>query len=371
MQRTITLISMLLFSILWIMSCSKTPEERFAIAVEKFNEKQDPEARMLIEEAFLKEWGAVELDDNREYVSAQNAIILIEEDQSTVITSDGFREPWSKEIRFAHYTVETSTLCISDGFSAEFYTFSIDEEDESVHINRERELFLTSDDKTSIDSLNIDNNKLFYFYKRQLHSIDLLTDEKKVVSLSKGSEVTLNPPYDKFAFKVFTYIDGPYIGCCLGDAGKYNLYVFDHTSQEQLFRQSVPSRFFYIKDSNLYFITGKTGNWDITENSLVNEESKVIKSFTSLKDISISRNKIFFIDEEGYHIMDSNFSFEFTENPMAQIERILNDYLIVSYRNTRYLVSTQLYFSITEKYESLTPKLFTSGGDLRADDLEK
>ncbi len=367
-NRVTTVLCGALIGVLFF-GCSRTPEERFTHAVEKYNRKQDAESRLVIENNFLTDLQAVKLNAHDDYLPGVNAIILKDGDISTVITSDGYSEPWNENIRFAHYDPATSTLCISDGFSAEFFTFSTDE-DGTDHISRERELYLTKDDETAIDSMYIFDDTLFFYYKRQLHAINLVSENKKIISRKDGKEITAGPPYDKFAFKVYMAVDGTHVALAVGDAGMYSLYVFDHVQSVLVFQKKVPSRFFSLNGDRISYLAGKTGNWQVNRIDLGSTTEKTIRSFSTLRDIAVSTDRIFYVDQDGYHITDPDFLLDYAENPMAKIDRIVNDYLVIEFRGEHYFVSTPLYFTITNRYESLVPNFFKHNPGLTADDLK-
>jgi hypothetical protein len=355
--------------IIILSGCKRTPEEIFENAVIKYNKKQDTKSKLIIEENLLQDWKAVKVGDIKNYRHANNAIIIKNGTSSIIITSDGIQEPWNKEILFAYYDSHSSRLCISDGFSAEFYQFIYNEELKRNQISKVKEVFLTKDEEKAIDALYMADDTIYYIYNNIIYSLHSLTDEKNVISSDKGKDFRIEPPYQKFDYKIYLKVNKSYAAVTIGDAGKYNLYFIDHQKGDLLLKKSVPSRFLNLSENKLYYITGKTGNWELDRFSPQQNDFETIKSFKSLKDISVSSDKLFFVDENGLNITDSELALEFNENPRAKINAIIMDYLIVTYNGVNYFISTNLYFEVTRKYELLVPNFFSDTSGLTAGEL--
>ncbi|MDA3900101.1 MAG: hypothetical protein PF637_06230 [Spirochaetes bacterium] len=344
-----------LFLLLLLFSCTKTPEELFQNAIIEYNTNQDPEARIIIEENYFSTLKAVEVEIADTYLAGHNCIILKSNAVTTIITSDGYKEPWSDDILYAYYDPQTQTLCTSDGYKAEFFIFSKDEQTGEQNIARLKTIELSDDEETTIDAFYVYNNTLYYFFKRRIYSADTVTGETTNIF----PELTFPPPFTKEQFRVSLSIKADHLAVNIGNAGSYHLSLFSLSTKKSLFHNKKTNSFFYaLLDDSVYYIGGKTGAWIIYRYPFTSQTPEPVKEFTSLKDISISGETVFYVDADDFHITGINFKSQISEKPLYPIKRLINDYLLIEHNRQLYLVKTKNYFDTNRHFEQLVPEFF-------------
>lgn len=363
-MKNVLMFSVITLFLVFLSACSQTPEEKFEKAVLKFNKKGDEKSRLYIYNYFLSECCAVEVEDAEDYIPGTNSIILKKDGTSRVITSDGFSEPWSDEVQYSHYDPLTKTICISDGFKADFFKFSLTDEGKQ-HIYRLNSIEITNDGKSPIHMMYMHNDYLVYLYKDKLYRLDI--DLYKSTPLL--SSYTFTAPYTKMDYKVTMDIEDNFLAICIGDGGSYNLSLFDISSEKKIiFNKKIMSNFFFVDNKGVSYLEKNGSSWNLVHQDGTSEK-KNVKSFTNLKDITKSGDTIFYINDSGLHIEDTHFASTYSENGLFTIKKLLNNYILIADNSKKYLVHTTLYFDNYSKFKTLVPVFFEE--TLTSDDLDK
>ncbi|HRX14884.1 MAG TPA: hypothetical protein P5123_01070 [Spirochaetota bacterium] len=349
MKKALPLLLLICFS------CSKTPEEKFQEAVLKYNESKDPEARLVIEENYFNSLGAVQIDKADNYIAGHNCIILEKESLTTIITSDGFKEPWSEDILHASYNPETKVLCTSDGYKAEFFVFGRNEETQEQTVKRVNTIELTKDEEKPIDAFYVEKDSLYYFYNNRIFTADISSGEANNLL----PDTTFSAPFKKDQFRVSLKIRSDHLAVCIGNAGSYNLSLYSLTTNKKVFQnKKTTSIFFALLNDRILYIGGKTGAWVIYRHFFTYDKPEQVILFKTLRDISISGETIFYVDADDFHITDTFFTKQLSEKGLYSIKRLINDYLLIAHNGTLYLVQTKKYFDTNKHFEELVPDFF-------------
>jgi hypothetical protein len=168
---------------------------------------------------------------------------------------------------------------------------------------------------------------------------------------------TFPPPYDKY-FTVTLYKAGKLLGVNAGMAGSYNFSIIDLANEAVLVdNMSLSSSRIQMNGMYMYYITGKTGSWELVEYSLGQKKKKTIDSFNDLMDIGLAPEGYMYACKDGLYA--SEYGGKKTVIPFRyELAGTYRDMILLKYRDAWYVASMRKLLSSLNKVKERAPGLF-------------
>ena len=176
---------------------------------------------------------------------------------------------------------------------------------------------------------------------------ELFVYDVKKENIKKLSSIEFAPPE---AFKYYNaYIDivDDTLIVIVGIAGAYNLWVITKSGDALISSARVASWKHALHEGLLYVIKGSAGNWDFKSINIKTKQEKVIKNFTSLIDIHMTKHGVVINTGEQLYIYlynDEMYSLPF----IYSIKGETRDSMVVD-TGSMAIISSEKFFAKVKK----------------------
>lgn len=312
-------------------SCKPDPEEIFHNAILDYKETESDKNKAKLIKIFINETSKGLLKYTKPKI-INNLLVVEINDKKSIITPEGSIISIALDDKHFSYDRFSKNLVVSDGFFIKI----INSQKKVV-----KQFKLIDNDKISIDALSYYKNNIYYFYKRQIYSLNLITDKKTKYFENK----IFSPPYKKNSFNVQLRNNSKFLLVTTGLAGLYNYSLLDLNNNKIIKKDfKVVSSRFLLKENELYFLSGKGGNWQLKEYNLINNKISILTTFSELKNLYFlsTKKSLNFTSKEKY-IYDLNFDTKLYLPNTIKIIGALNNYFIINYNNLLYLANYEKF----------------------------
>lgn len=322
-----------------VFSCRKSPQELYIDAIKDYKKTQSQKSKdFIINSMFEKcsfyiteslKKSSIKGFDSCYYDKKQNNFIML--------NGNTYSPENSTDITFAAYNPALNAFAYSDGYKA----FIIDLSTNSIA----KEIDITSDNKISIDGFTISGNKIVYFYKRKLYTIDL--NNYQTGKLFPKS--TFSPPFSKNSFRINIITHGNYTALTVGHAGKYNLSIINGTTGNILLKdKKVSSYSMKFLDTKLFYVAGSSGKWIFANYNISNKVTDSLITFKKLKDLRFSGSYAFIMEDKNYVIIHIPTEDKISIPKEFSLIDIYEESIIIDYNGKYFFCETEKFFQEME-----------------------
>jgi len=268
-------VALLFFAaLLQFTNCSKTPAEKFDIALKKASEGNG-EAAKQIEKLLLLAASPQTFSGGGIYCDTE---VLWEKNGGSIdilYPKKGSFKLQSSDMNSMR-AVDNDNAVFSDG--ADIFIFAWDgklKKRIKAGTKREQALAITTSGGTT-----------YYFKNNKIYSVSENNEEKLFI------KNTFVPPYSKL-FNSYMYTKGNHLGLLLGVAGSYFFNVIDTEKQKVIATNiRMASSKLYLREDSVLYISGNTGNWNLSRFTFKTGTRKDYQRYKDIEDVEIFQNEI-------------------------------------------------------------------------------
>jgi hypothetical protein len=208
------------------------------------------------------------------------------------------------------------------------------------------------DSEHPIQGIIISGDNVIYYKDKKLYTYNMVLKTSQ-----QFLKDTFPPPYDKY-FTVTLHKAGKLLGVDAGMAGSYNFNIIDLANETVLADNiSVSSSRIQMNSMYVYYITGKTGSWELVQYSLGQKKKKTIGLFSDLIDIGLAPEGYLYACKEGLYA--SEYGGKKIVIPFGyELEGTYRDMILLKHRNTWYVANMRKLLSSLSKVKERAPGLF-------------
>lgn len=154
-----------------------------------------------------------------------------------------------------------------------------------------------------INGIGVANNQLQVYAGGNLYKLNSDNETFSHIALAEK----LYPPFMSQYYNTISRTSNNLTVVCSGNGGSYWLYVLNSESNTFLVTKifSALNRWF-VKNNRLYYLTGKSGDWQLVYVNLGDKTTGKIISFRSLQDLFFLDGYAIYLDNFEIHLLDLN-----------------------------------------------------------------
>lgn len=320
-----------------IFSCKKSPQELYIEAIDNYKQNKDSESETYIINDMLQKSSFYMTEAyRRSKVFGYDSCYYLEQENKFIMTNGNSYSP-ENEVLFAAYNPDLNYFAYSDGFKAYIIDLATQKPAKIINISK--------DNKISIDGFTIAKDEIIYFYKRELHTINLQNySEGKMFSKS-----TFSPPFSKNSFRINIITRGSYTALTVGHAGKYNLSILNRAQNKVVVKnKKVSSYSIKFVGTKVYYVAGSSGKWIFANYNISNKNIESVIEFKKLRDLRFSESYSFILEDDKYVIFHIPTEEKISIPSKFELIDIYEESIILKYNNKYYFCRTELFFDNLE-----------------------
>ena len=292
-------------------NCSKTPAEKFEIALKKVSEGNAEAAKqikeLLLDAASPQTFSGGEIYCDTEILwekSGANINILYPKKGGFKLQNNGMN---------TMRAVDDNNAVFSDGTG--IFIFAWD--------GKLKKQIKAGTKQEQILALAVSGGTVYYFKNSRIYSVSEDSDEKLFI------KNTFAPPYSRL-FNSYMHIKGNTLGLLLGVAGSYYFSVID-TEKQRVVAANIraASSRLYLREDSVLYMSGNTGNWNLSRFTFKTAARKDYQRYRDIEDVEIFQNEIIAKNSSGLRIgsagkkdyaMPDEYEFQGACGPLALIK---------------------------------------------------
>ncbi len=285
----ILMVSLIIFSAI-AHGCAPDGEKNFVSGAELYNSGRTGEAINKFEEGMLC-FSAKKSLSHDKILNCDNALYVRKAGAIKII--------YPKKIKF-DITGDYSVISFDPAFNRTALTNGadiriFDSEGAPVKI-----ISPVENTNKNIKSLVLDNNFIIYYISGIIYRCNMDTGEAKTVTGHK-----FECPFSDAFYSVRFYLSGKRLAVAAGLGGSYNLSVIDLEKNTAVIKnmEIAASKLFFSGD-DIYFISGKSGNWALNHLAAATNSNRIISSLTDITDVEFSDACILYENSLGIWFLD-------------------------------------------------------------------
>ncbi len=336
-----------------VTACAKSPEEKYLQSIENYKSEKSNEVKKEITKNLFNFISIYKFKASEEYSAFSNTIYVKQKNIGKFVTVDGNSYTVNYYVKYADYDLKNNLLAFSDGVNLELISFKRENAETENFEPKKLFSFIMGNEKNNITSLNISGNRVLYVLKGSLNFIDIET----MVNDKLFPKKKMEPPYKKNAFNTNIFVRDNKIAVILGNAGLYNLYMYNLDDGSSVINgKKISTPVLYFDSTVCQYLEGTSGEWVISRYDYLSKKAIIVKKITSLQKISYSGEVVFYSTGEAGFIEDSAFTKSLVSP--YKIKNIFNKHLIIQRGKTLHIVETNQYFKEIEKIRSAYSDFF-------------
>jgi len=261
-------------TLLQFMNCSKTPAEKFDIALKKASEG-DAEAAKQIKGLLLVTASSQTFSGGEIYCDTE---ILWENKNGSIdilYPKKGRFELQNGDMNSMR-AVDNDHAVFSDGTNIFIFDWNGNLK-KHIKAGTKREQIL---------ALTVSGGTTYYLKNNKIYSVSENDDEKLFI------KNTFTPPYSKL-FNSYMYVKGNSLGLLLGVAGSYHFNVIDIEKQKVIATNiRMASSKLYLKEDSVLYMSGSIGNWTLSRFTFKTKARKDYQRYKDIEDAEIFQDEI-------------------------------------------------------------------------------
>ena len=329
--------------LLWAMvlgACTKTPQERYDKILQQYRTGEVKEDPQPLAQGLL-EYAALGQTKNKDIVTGDEVLFKNDEDTLAILWPE---EEYNLSMvrQITEVAMDETNTVATDG--KEFFLYT-----------RKGELLKRGGPKESeetIEAMVLYREGIFYYRGGRVYRHDLTADRSRPFT---GE--SFKSPYKEYFQKRLLRKNS--IGALvLGIAGSYYISLFDLAAEEMRIKNlKAASSHIALGDEGIYYVTGKTGGWEVMFLQYDNKEKTKIRSFKDILNLELFSEALVTETKKGVFIMPYRgeavkIPFNFT------IKGKSGENMIIESEGELYLASVPLFFEGLLLAERAAPHLF-------------
>ena len=292
-------------------NCSKTPAEKFDIALKKISEGDVQAVKqiegLLLEAASPQTFSSGEIYCDTEILWEKNggSIDIVYPKKGSFKMQNGGMNSMR--------AIDDNNAVFSDG--ADIFIFAWD--------GKLKKRIKAGAKNESILALAVSKGSVYYLKNSKIYSISENNDEKLFIKES------FIPPYSKL-FNSYMYTKGNTLGVLLGVAGSYHFSAIDIEKQKVIATNiRMASSRLYLREDSVLYMSGNTGDWALSRFTFGTKTRKDYQRYREIEDVEIFQNEIITKNSSGIRIgsagkkdyaMPNEYQFKGACGPLALIK---------------------------------------------------
>ena len=304
-------------ALLQFMNCSKTPAEKFDIALKKASEG-DAEAAKQLKGLFLAAPPSQTFSGGEIYCDTE---ILWEKRNGSIdilYPKKGGFELQNSGMNSMR-AVDNDHAVFSDG--ADIFIFDWNGElKKRIKAGTKREQVL---------ALAVSGGTIYYLKNNKIYSTSENDDEKLFIKNAFA------PPYSKL-FNSYMHVKGNSLGLLLGVAGSYHFNVIDIEKQKVIAANiRMASSKLYLKEDSVLYMSGSIGNWTLSRFTFKTKARKDYQRYKDIEDAEIFKDEIIIKTSSAMRIGSAGKK-DYTIPPEYDYKGACGPLALIKYENVFY-----------------------------------
>jgi hypothetical protein len=322
-------------------ACTMDPGKRFDKALENFRTGQPGALDALRLE--LIRYGSLESIDGSNLYSTGTVIYQKNEEGARIILPTNFDLSMIGAEGERHIDVSDRFAVISDGRQ-----LSIFDSNGNHIIDAD-----VGDEKNPVLNCTIDGETIIYYKEFNLYRYSINDNTSELIM----SE-TFPPPYKKY-YTVTFFRKGNHLGIAAGIAGSYYVSVIDLSEQSVILKNlQASSSKLHMGVGAIYYLTGKSGAWQLTMWTLGNKNKSTLSRFTDIVDIELSEKG--YIREHSGGLEASSYKEEPTRIPFPyELAGKYGEEILLHYKSRYYRIDIPKLLMGLKKLNDTNPGVFS------------
>ena len=325
-----------------ILSCGAGPEKKYTSAVEKYRIEPSKKNELLLQEALV-------------------GLVTLEKFSPGAASSDGIVFTGSGESVTVHRPIDIS-VNVPQGYIAASCgeeagcAFSTGEEALLFNARGSKTGMLKGSSRDGITGLLVSPEKVVFLKGESLYESSWSGED--VIKIVGGDVVT--PPGTGIAPRALIMGAAGRYAVNAGNAGMYSLSVVDTIAKTVTLKNfSNASRKFYFNGTNVFCITGATGNWTLVKYDIVAKKQEALWRFSVLKDVEFCDGFLVAVKDEGVHLFDYSGKDDIVVPFPCDLAGRAGNHPVFKVKDALHLVDHKLLFEKLTALQRDIPELFT------------
>ena len=184
------------------------------------------------------------------------------------------------------------------------------------------------------------------------------------IATHKSVEVTKEffpSPYTSYYDTQFVR-NGSLLGMCAGIAGSYSFSIINVKTGAVVAKNlAMSSSRFFMGEKTLYYMTGTSGKWELTQLDIASKAKKTLAGFTDLVDIVPAARG--YVCETSAGLFTAQYGSDRKLIPFAyKLAGLYRGRALLHYNGTYYFIDMKRLQSGLDKVSDRAPELMTASG---------
>ena len=250
------------------MACSVDPEARLDRALDRYADKESGALNEL-EQALIR-YASVESFDGKDLQSNGYLLYRVKGSKAEIYFPESLTLECGDNSDISHLAADDTHAVATDGFHICLFSGS------GSHIQDET----IGDKKSPVRSIELDGDSILYYMNARIYRYDIAT--QKIAEVTKE---LFPSPYTSY-YKTQFARNGSLLGVCAGIAGSYSFSIINVKTGAVVAKNlAMSSSRFLMGEKTLYYMTGTSGKWELTQYDIASKSKKTLASFADLVDI--------------------------------------------------------------------------------------